>query len=352
MEELIIVIVCLFLNAVFAAIEMAFVSAPRSELRALSRKGSLNAKTILKLREHPERTLSVIQIGITLVGAVAAAVGGAGAAESLEPYIISRFGLSEFSAEMCAIIAVVIPISYFSVVVGELVPKSLALRNASAMTLRAARSLVFMDKALSPVVSVLEWSTKQLLRIFPKPVRPEATAPTSIEIDALSPSHQKIVLNVAGIEQKKVRDMMVAWEQVTAVRDDSSLEEIALTIFQSGHTRLPVVSGGHVIGVLHAKEFMAFRESGEQNWHSIVRSPITVHPQSSALGTLRLMQEKRSHMSIVVGTAQDTAPKGILTLEDILEEFVGEINDEDDDGKIQKIYIAKARARNMNLGEK
>jgi putative hemolysin len=129
MIELAVIAACLLLNGILAGVEMAFVTIGRPRLRELARSGNRDAQSILKLRENPERTLSILQIGITLVGAIAAAVGGAGAEELLDPILMQRFAVTEETAEIIGIILVVLPITYLSVVVGELVPKALALRN-------------------------------------------------------------------------------------------------------------------------------------------------------------------------------------------------------------------------------
>jgi putative hemolysin len=145
---------------------MAFVSIPRSELRGLAKAGNLSAKRLLSLRENPERTLSIIQIGITLVGAIASAVGGAGASEILEPYFKASIGFQERVAEILSVVVVVLPITYFSVVIGELVPKTLALRNPAKIVLAGAKAFLVADRILSPFITALEWSTKKFLKFF------------------------------------------------------------------------------------------------------------------------------------------------------------------------------------------
>ncbi len=343
MEEIIVVIVCLSLNALFAAYEMAFVSVPKPELRSVARKGNLSAKKLLRLRENPERTLSVIQIGITLVGAIAAAVGGAGASDRIEPYFINELGLKALHAEILSVVAVVLPITYLNVVVGELVPKTLALRNPLKIVLAGAKALFIADKILSHVVSLLEWSTKKILNIFfRKKMLQEPSQLSTIEIDALSPTHQTLMLNMAQIENKKITDALVPWTKTNFVKKQDSISDVLQTVFQSGHTRLPVVDDNKIIGVLHTKEFITYRESGETDWPSIIRPSMQVHGSDSVLRTMRMMQDKKSHMAIVVNEAQIL---GIVTLEDLIEEVIGDIYDEDDDGKIRKIYAAKAKGR-------
>jgi putative hemolysin len=343
-DEVIVIGICLVLNALFSGYEMAFVSIPRSELRSLAKAGNKDAKTLLSLRENPERTLSIIQIGITLVGAIAAAIGGAGAGETLEPYFIQKYGMTERTAETLSVILVVLPITYLSVVVGELVPKTLALRNPSKIVLAGAKPLFIADRILSPAVTVLEWSTKKILKIFfrkSKALPPLETAP--IEIDMFSPVHQKLMLNMAGIEKKRVKDILLPWQNVVSIEQSSTLETVTQSVVSSGHTRLPVKENGKVLGVLHSKEFIALKEAGESNWQSIIRPVLLVQPTDSALGVLRLLQDKRNHMAIVI--SQSGERLGLVTLEDVLEEIVGDIFDEDDDGRVRKIYSTKISSR-------
>lgn len=344
MGEIVLISFCIGVNAVLAAYEMAFVAIPRSQLRALAKAGSSKAQNLLSLREKPERTLSIIQIGITLVGAVAAAVGGAGAAGSLEPILIADYGFSEASAEFVAVTGVVLPITYLSVVLGELVPKALALRNPARIVLAGAPILVTADRLLYPIVSLLEWSTQFILKVgFRKgklAVEPETNA---IEIGQFSPTHQKFMTNLAGIEKRVIRDVMLPWTQTVSIGLRASIEEVLRVVVESGHTRIPVLDGDKVSGILHSKEFIVLKEAGELNWQSILRRPLSVQALDSAIGTLRLLQDRHQHLAIVESSMG--TPIGIVTLEDILEEIVGDIFDEDDDSRVRKIYASKIRSR-------
>jgi putative hemolysin len=347
MEEFFVIVICLTLNALFAAYEMAFVAIPRAELRSIARKGNLKAQKLLKLREQPERTLSIIQVGITLVGAIAAAVGGLGASEKLEPYFMQTFDLREIHATALSVVLVVLPITYLNVVVGELVPKTLALRNPLKIVLAGARILFISDRLLAPVISHLEWSTKTILRLlFQRSKKNSNTQDAStIEIDSLSPTHQKYMWNMAQLETKKIRDALIPWEQTNSVKKTDSLNDVLQVVLQSGHTRLPVIEAQKVIGILHTKEFIAFKESGEVEWLRIVRPAFYTQTTDSVLKIMRSMQEKKIHMAIV-GT-EATTPIGIVTLEDLIEEIVGDIYDEDDDGTIRQVFASKARLRHL-----
>lgn len=345
MEEVLVILACLALNALLAAYEMAFVSVPRPELRRLAKAGTKDAARILLLRENPERTLSIIQVGITLVGAISSAVGGAGASETIEPLFVEKLGLTANSAEFLSILLVVIPITYLSVVIGELVPKSLALKNPVKITLSGARWLFIADRFLAPAVALLEWSTARILRIFFTRSKHAVPVPeTTVEIDALPQHHQQAILNLAHIERRRIKDVMLPWAQVRSVGIQEGMEEVVPVVFASGHTRLPVIEINQaVIGILHTKEFLAFREAGGKDWKSIIRPIIIVQPEDSTLSTLRVMQKNKNHMAVVIGPGSETL--GIVTLEDISEEIWGDIWDEDDDSRIRKIFAERVKLK-------
>ena len=324
--------------------EIGFVSAPKPQLRHLAKAGSKEAKRVLELRDNPERTLSILQIGITMVGAIAAALGGAGATESFTPFFQQKFGLSETSAEAISIILVVIPITYLSVVFGELVPKTLSLRNPVRVSLRGVPWLTLAEKFLAPAVNVLEWSTKQIIRLFFRIPKPSASMPeTVVEIDSLALHHQQAVLNLAHLERRRIHEILVPWDTVTFLRSTDSMEEIVSVVFASGHTRLPVTDDGGVLGILHTKEFLGFRENGGTDWKSIIRPIIRVQATDTALTTLRLMQLKRSHMAAIF--SQTGQRLGVVTLEDILEEFLGDVYDEDDQSLIRKVFADRVKSK-------
>jgi putative hemolysin len=349
MEEILVISVCVLLNAILAAYEMAFVSVPRPELRKLARSGNAHAQRLLNLRENPERTLSIIQVGITLVGAISAAVGGVGAAEDIVPYFRTRFGMSETGAEFLSIFLIVLPLTYISVVLGELVPKTLALRNPVRITLLGARWLFIADRLLSPGISLLEGSTRQLLRVFfPRSKAQTPQSETTVEIDSLPQHHQQAVLNLARLEQRRNKDILLPWKDIVFVRDSDSMDDVVPVVFASGHTRLPVTNNGDVVGILHTKEFLAFRESGAKDWRSILRPILKVQANDPVLGTLRLMQARHSHMATVfTGTGERL---GIVTLEDITEEIWGDIYDEDEESATRKVFVDRVKSKALRSG--
>jgi len=341
MFEIILISICLLLNALLAAVEMAFVTVGRPALRELARNGNLQAKSILKLRESPERTLSIIQVGITLVGVLAAAASGAGATEFLQPFFESSFGLSENVSEILSIFAVVIPVTYLSVVIGELVPKTLALRHPLNITLKAAKWLVISDKIFSPIVGTLEWSTKKFLKVFffRSNAEIQADEESTVELDVLSIQARQYVINLVQLERKKVAEIFLPWNQVVFVDSGQTFEEVESISLKSGHTRIPVLKGKEVIGIINTKELFALRKIGSDSWDSIIRPAVVISDSAPLLKALKKMQDKRSHLGVVFSNDH---LKGIITIEDVFEEIVGDIFDEDDDGKLRKILSSKA----------
>lgn len=340
--EWFVVFVCLLLNGLLAAAEIAFVTLTRAQLREVAKSGKKSALTLLELRENPERTLSVMQIGISLVAALAAAVGGSEAQETIAPYFERRFLLDESYADALAVVIVVVPITILSVIFGELVPKTLALRNPLKIALFSARWLMALDKIFLPFVDVMEWTTKKILSVFFPRSKAAPPAPETVELDQLSSQARQYILNLVGIEKKRVREVMLPWTQVDHVYFSQSIEEIEVVALRSGHTRLPVIAEGQVFGIINTKELLALVKSGADKWVQIVRPVSRVQESDNLLKALRQMQEKRSHLSAVFA---GTSLVGIVTMEDILEEVIGEIYDEDDDGALRRILSTVGRIR-------
>jgi len=339
--EWIVIAVCLILNALLVASEMAFVTLTRSQIKELVKSGKPSATVLLSLRENPERTLSVMQVGIGLVGALAAAVGGVEAHQTLSPYLQIRFTLNPFVAKVLAIAVVVVPLTLFNVVFAELVPKTLALRNPLKIALLSARWLVALDRIFLPIVDFLEWSTKKVLAVFFPKSRSGLPAPSdTVELDTLSSQARQYVLNLVGLEKRRVRDIALPWEQVDHIFFTQSLSEIEAMALRSGHTRLPVIAEGQVFGIINTKELWALIKAGNEKWTQIIRPISRVQEYETLFKALRQMQEKRSHLSAVFA---GTSLVGIVTMEDILEEVIGEIYDEDDDGALKRILSSRIR---------
>lgn len=343
MKEAIVILVCLALNALIAAFEMAFVSVRKTELRKLSQNGNRHADKLLALKKNPERPLSVIQIGINLVGAFSAAVGGAGAEEKLSPWLEHTLHMSEGGAEALSVFLVVLPLTYLTVVLGELVPKTLALRNPTPIALSGSLWIQVADYVLSPLVSMLEFSTRQIIKLAPKrKIHSESVIDDAlIDIEDISNESRQYVRNIIGVEDKRASDVLIPWSTVEFITTEDTHEEIVRKIIQSGHTRLPVLEGPQVVGLINTKEFISLYLAKEEEWSQILRPILKIQAGDYILGVLHQMQEKRSHIAVTYDGKRDVL--GIVTLEDIMEEVVGEIRDEDDDGFYRKVFLKREK---------
>lgn len=335
MAELLIVLVCIVLNAALAALEVAFVSASKADLTARAGPDDPRVRQVLRLRDTPERTLSAIQIGVTLMGMVSAAAGGAGAQEVLSPWLERRFALAAGPADAAAIAVVVIPLMFATVVIGELVPKAFALRHSEEVMLVGVRWLQRLERVFFPVVGLLTWVTKKLVVAMPHPA---ARAPQQ----AAAP-YGHYALNLVDLAQRRVRDAMVPWSQAVTADADLSPQAISELALSSGHTRLPIIKDGGVIGLLHTKELLMFLAAGERDWRTLVRPTVSVGLEDPLLRVLRLLQTRRSHLALVAGP--DGVPLGIVTVEDILEEVLGDLYDEDDDRAVARLLAARGKLK-------
>lgn len=334
--ELIVILLCLVINALLAAIEMAFVAVSNAPLRELNRQGDNRAKKLLELKSKPERVLSIVQVGITLVGALAAAIGGAGAQEVISPFILAHFNVGAETAESIAILIVVIPTTALSVLFGELLPKAFALKNPLKLALRFTGLLVFLEIVLRPLVSFLEMLTHFFLKRF-SPQKSHSNDSTELELE--SPKY----LVSFGITRKiSVKEIMVPAENMACLQSSMTIEELQKKVIESGHTRLPVYENGSLKGIINSKELHLFLNSNQSDWLTLVRGALYLEEHTDIQLALRVMQGRRSHMGFVVMQGEVI---GLVTLEDILEEFIGDIYDEDDDNKVKKIIASRRQNR-------
>lgn len=342
MLNFLIVVTCLFINAFFSAYEMAFVTVSREEIDELDEKGATH-KRLLRFKKNPERTLSVIQIGISLVGAIAAAVGGTGAVESLEPWFVREWGLTRAVAEALSVMVIIIPLTYFSVVFGELLPKTIALKHPLRVIELGTKVLALIDNFLSPIVTFLEISTHFLLKLLglgTGPVEDESMGET-VEIGNLPEYHQQFVKNLVSLKGRKVAKAMLPWDKVTYLKFSDSEEEVRMKILLTPHSRYPVIDGDVVVGILLKKELPMAELQSQSPWQSILHAVTRVKDSDRILEAFLKMQEKQIPLSVVMDARDKFV--GIITIEDIIEEVVGDINDKSDYSKTSKLLANRAR---------
>lgn len=340
LEEFGLIVLLVLANGVFAGAEIAVISVRRSRMPELLALRGRRARSLEYLRSHPDRFLATVQVGITVVGTVAAAFGGASIARELEAPL-RRAGLGD-AAEDVAFAGVVAVISYLSLVFGELVPKSLALRSAEPYALAVATPMVWLSKLASPVVWLLTASSNVILRPFGDRTSFSEARLSAEEIGQLVSEatvtgevdrhSAEIATRALGFHDLAVSEVMVPRGRVVAISRSASAEEIRRVVLEHGHTRMPVYgrSLDDIVGYVIARDLLAFSlERGLIHLEDCLRPPWFVPETLEAPQLLRQMQARRIPLAFCVDEAG--AFSGLVTIEDLLEELVGEIFSESDD---------------------
>ncbi|MCC6629855.1 MAG: HlyC/CorC family transporter [Chloroflexi bacterium] len=342
LTDLILILVLVIVNAFFAAAEIALVSARRVRLRQLADDGHRAARVVLRLVETPARFLSTIQIGITLAGFFASAVGALSLVAALTSVLSSLAFLPPAWAGGLAVVIVTIAISFISLIFGELVPKTLAVQAADTVALRVAQPVLWLSRLAAPIVSLLTGTTNLILRLvgsqrraqFPSVSEDEllAMVETGKDEGVIEESAASMTEGVFGLSDRRARELMVPRVDLAALPADGTIADARQLFLSRGHSRMPVYDGDldHVVGVLHMKDLLSVIGSDFDGRPiaPLVRPPLYVPEGQTADTLLRQLQRERRHLAIVIDEHGGTA--GIITLEDLLEEIVGEIADEYD----------------------
>ena len=340
MFEIILILVLILANGFFAASEIAIVSARKGRLEQQAEQGSRGAAAALRLADDPSRFLSTVQVGITLFGTFAAVFGGAGIARVLQGYLESVPALAPYAPGMAPAI-VALSISYLSLIIGELVPKRLALQNAEAMAIFVAPLMQFLARAASPFVSFLTLSTELVLlllgrrNVAEQPVTEddimalvrEGTAEGTVEA-----AERELIRNVFTFTDRAVRSIMTPRTQIVAIDIETPAPEVLRAIVESGYSRYPVYqeSLDHIVGFLYVKDLLhVWGEPASLDLRALLRPPLHVLESQRASAVFQLLKQRRSAMALVLDEYGQVA--GVVTLEDLLEELVGDISDEYDD---------------------
>lgn len=342
MLDIFFIVIFLLLNGFFSASEIAVVTARRSHVMTLAERGSLKAKKLLKLQTEPDRLLATVQIGVTVMGSLASAIGGAASVRVLKPLLMTvPVHFISDGAEAISIAVTVLIISYFSLIIGELVPKSIALRNPERVGLLVAGPVALISRVSSIFVSLLTASSNLLLRPFGARAFSERSFISEEEIKLLieegkekgifEPTEQELIHSVFRFADISVKGVMVPMAEMVAFDVHETPETIIRRISEEHFSRYPIYDRekSDIKGILYSKD--VFTELAHKR---PVVIPNLLHyalfvPESMKISTLmREMQKKRLHMAIVVD--EYGAVAGLVTIEDLLEEIVGEIRDEYD----------------------
>jgi putative hemolysin len=329
--QLALVAVLVLLNALFAGSEMALVSLRESQVRQLEQLGK-RGRAVARLVRDPNRYLATVQIGITLAGFLASATAAVSLAEPLVPLL----GFLGNAAEPAAIVAVTTVLTFFTLVVGELAPKRIAMQRAESWSLLTAPILNLLSTLSRPAVWLLAKSSDLLVRLAgvdPRATREEVTTEEIRDLIAsrigISTEQRSIIAGAFEIADRTLREILVPRREVVTLPADMPAAEAVTVLTSSGHTRAPVVRGTDLddaIGVVHIRDLIEDTGGGTVADHA--RPPLVLPETLPVIDALRQMRVARQHLAIVVDEHGDT--DGIVSLEDILEEIVGEIYDETD----------------------
>jgi putative hemolysin len=336
-------------NAVFAAYEIALASVSVGRLKALADQHRRGARSALRMKQNMEASLAALQLGITLVGAIAAATGGASADEAFAPVFARWFGLSTWTSEVLALAAVVVPLSALTITVGELIPKVFALKNKEWVCLRLSAPIWAMSLVVYPAVWVLEGSVKTLLSWSERRWQPtveghKAEVTEMQELRAvvalartsrlIGGQEEKIILGAARLSSRRIAEIMIPTREIITLDLSHSMSQSLVVAHADMHTRFPVCAEpGNpqtICGYVNFKDLVSeLRLSPDQpSLRGIMRSIPELSEELSIASSLQRMIHEHVHIALVRDRAGRVV--GMVTMEDILEELVGDIEDEYD----------------------
>src|SRR5664280_384217 len=343
LQDILLILVFILIGGVFAAAEMSLVSLREAQLKQFATRGKRGQK-VAELAQSPNRFLSAVQIGVTLSGFLSAAVGGATLADFLAPVFVG-WGVPESIARTLALVAVTIAISYFAIVLGELAAKRLAMQRAEAFAMALAPMVDAIAKAVRPLIWFLGVSTNVVVRLFGGDPNAGRAQVTEAEIRALVTGSQslgaverKIVDELFDAGERSLREVMVPRTEVDFLAGSMPAHVALREVQGAPHSRYPVTGQtvDDVLGFLHVRDLMDLDPATRNVPISRLVRPVTV----KILHALTEMRRTSSQLAIVRDEYGGTA--GIVTLEDLVEELVGEIQDEYDVARVSIVRISGA----------
>lgn len=344
-QEFILLAFLIAMNAFFAAAEIAVVGVRKTRLRQLAEEGNRSAQIAERLAEDSSRFLATIQVGVTLAGFFTSATAAVTLSGMLSAWIASLPLPVAIIAhgQALAVFLITTVLAFITLVLGELVPKTLALKYAEPVALAVARPIDWLSRLAAPAVRLLSWATNLIAGRFgatqvvsAMPFVTEDEIKTIVDAGeeggVIEEEEKAMIYSIFDLGETLAREVMVPRIDVTALESTATLQEAVQTILKAGHSRIPVYvdTVDNIIGILYAKDLLRYLGNGQANVRltEIVRPPYFV-PESKRIDELlRELQRRRVHMAIIVDEYGGTA--GIVTIEDILEEIVGEIQDEYD----------------------
>lgn len=334
--EILVIFILVLLNGFFALSEIALVSSKRSRLEQLNKEGRRGSKTALNLLNDSESFLSAIQVGITLIGIVTGVYGGINIADDITPFL-QRFDLFKNSAEEIALTITVLTITYFSIVIGELVPKTIALSNPEKIAIRIASPIYYFSVIFYPFVKFLSFSTSLINSLLGIKKQSEHLTEGELRHLIKIASKEGIIKNDQNLlhdrifyfSDKKAKHIMTHRMEVDWIDLNQPIDLIKENILRSKHSRLICSKGNldNFKGIIKIKDFLsAILSSEEFNISKLLIQPLIVSESADVHTILNLFKQERVHFSIVVN--EFGSLEGIITPHDILENLIGDIPEE------------------------
>jgi len=343
--EIFVIIAMLLINAVFAAYELALASLSTGRIKHLAEQNIKGAASALFMKSRQEASLAVVQIGITIVGAIMAATGGAEAEKWITPYIEAIFHFSHGLSRVIAIGLIVLPLSALTITIGELVPKTLALKNNEKICLMLSPTMKIFSFFVYPLVIAFEWVTKLIVRLFERKMKSFSQAEFGVvELRAqaralrteriINSEQERMIIGASNLSKIKVKDIVIPSEDIVTLYADGSLAEHFVTVHLEAYTRFPVVEKQRdphtIIGYVNIKELLFLAKTHPENpsLREIVRPMLAFLPDTSIGEAFSSMMKDHVHLALIRN--HDGKIVGMITLEDILEEVIGDVQDEFD----------------------
>lgn len=345
LPQLLLQLVLIAVNALFAATEIAVISLNETKVRRMAEGGDRKAAKMLRMVTEPTGFLSTIQICITLAGFLGSAFAADNFSDKLVNWLINDCGVSGVSPsalDTISVIIITLVLSYFTLVLGELVPKRIAMKRSESIARAVSGLMIAMTAALRPIIWLLTVSTNGVLRlcgIDPKDNAEEVSEEEIImmldegeEAGSIESGEKELIKNVFSLNDTTAEDVMVHRSQVAFLKRDDARTTLLNEIAESGYSRFPVYGENidDIVGILYAKTYLTAQSRGERcEMKDFLMPPRFVHASTHINRILLDMQREHAHMAVVVDDYGGVI--GIITLEDILEELVGEIWDESDE---------------------
>ncbi|GAB3197028.1 putative hemolysin [Pontibacter aydingkolensis] len=340
--EIAILIMLTLLNGFFALSELSIISVNKNRIAQKAQQGSKSADTVLKLLESPENFLSAIQVGITLIGIVAGAYGGAALSDDVRRWLVGVDFLAPY-ADMLSIVLVVGLITYFTIVFGELIPKTLALGNADGIALSVAPIIKVFTLITMPLVKLLSGSTNLVIKALgiKEPSEEKMSEEELRQIiktagrqGVLAKEEMQLHQNIFSYAGQRAKSLITRRADVEYIDISQPLEVIRDTVRHSAHSKFPVAVGGfdNIVGTLTAKRFYEHLAEGKgEPLRGILQQPIYIPRTMPASAVLNIFKRQKQYLGIVVD--EYGSVEGIITLHDILEAIVGDLPDMDESGE-------------------